>query len=79
MMAIHTHHQLLSFNSRLKQNLVGKILGKIKIFVQDFVPIKTGLRRIFHGNEKLERKWPKSVFLFCSFNLVGTRLVQIGI
>ena len=25
----------------MKQNLVGKILGKIKIFVQDFVPIKT--------------------------------------
>ena len=27
----------------MKQNLVGKILGKIKIFVQDFVPIKTVL------------------------------------
>ena len=27
----------------MKQNLVVKILGKIKIFVQDFVPIKTGV------------------------------------
>ena len=30
----------------MKRNLVGKILGKIKIFVQDFVP-KTG----FYGNK----------------------------
>ena len=29
----------------MKQNFVGKILGKIKIFVQDFVPIRTALRR----------------------------------
>ena len=28
----------------MKQNLVGKILGKIKIFVQDFVTIKAGVR-----------------------------------
>ena len=28
----------------MKQNLVGKILGKIKIFGQDFVTIKTGVR-----------------------------------
>ena len=28
----------------MKQNLFGKILGKIKIFVQDFVAIKTGVR-----------------------------------
>ena len=28
----------------MKRNLVGKILGKIKIFVQDFVPIRTALR-----------------------------------
>ena len=27
----------------MKRNLVGKILGKIKIFVQDVVPIKTAL------------------------------------
>ena len=27
----------------MKRNLVGKILGKIKIFVQDFVPIRTAL------------------------------------
>ena len=27
----------------MKQNLVGKILGKIKIFVQDFVTIVTGI------------------------------------
>ena len=28
----------------MRQNLVGKILGKIEIFVQDFVAIKTGVR-----------------------------------
>ena len=27
----------------MKRNLVGKILGKIKIFVQDFVPVRTAL------------------------------------
>ena len=27
----------------MKRNLVGKTLGKIKIFVQDFVPIRTVL------------------------------------
>ena len=27
----------------MKRNLVGEILGKIKIFVQDFVPIRTAL------------------------------------
>ena len=27
----------------MKKNLVGKILGKIKIFVQDFVTIVTGI------------------------------------
>ena len=27
----------------MKQNLAGRILGKIKIFVQDFVTIKTGV------------------------------------
>ena len=30
----------------MKRNLVGKILGKIKIFVQDFVPIRTALRAV---------------------------------
>ena len=27
----------------MKQNLVGRISGKIKVFVQDFVTIKTGV------------------------------------
>ena len=31
----------------MKQNLVGKILGKIKIFGQDFVTIVKGMREIF--------------------------------
>ena len=30
----------------MKRNLVGKILGKIKIFVQDFVPIRTALSSV---------------------------------
>ena len=34
----------------MKRNLVGKILGKIKIFVQDFVPIRTALRPTFMGD-----------------------------
>ena len=29
----------------MKQNLVGRILGKIKIFAQDFVTIKAGVKR----------------------------------
>ena len=33
----------------MKRNLVGKILGKIKIFVQDFVPIRTALRTALRG------------------------------
>ena len=32
----------------VKRNLVGKILGKIKIFVQDFVPIRTALLSYFN-------------------------------
>ena len=31
----------------MKQNLVGKILGKIKIFGQDFVTIVTGISLIY--------------------------------
>ena len=37
----------------MKRNLVGKILGKIKIFVQDFVPIRTALNGLFLKNELL--------------------------
>ena len=33
----------------MKRNLVGKILGKIKIFVQDFVPIRTAVKRNLVG------------------------------
>ena len=33
----------------MKRNLVGKILGKIKIFVQDFVPIRTALLRALNS------------------------------
>ena len=32
----------------MKQNLVGKMLGKIKISVQDFVTIKTGIKIRLH-------------------------------
>ena len=31
-------------NKKVKQNFVGKFLGKIKIFVQYFVPMRTALR-----------------------------------
>ena len=44
----------------MKRNLVGKILGKIKIFVQDFVPIRTALtvRFFLFLVDKLRRKHP---------------------
>ena len=32
------------FPQKVKQNLVGRILGEIKISVQDFVIINTGIR-----------------------------------
>ena len=35
-------------NMLLKENLVGRILGKIKIFVQHFVTIKTGVGGFKH-------------------------------
>ena len=41
----------------MKQNLVGKILGKIKIFGQDFVTIVTGITATFYFlNEMGSRK-----------------------
>ena len=43
----------------MKQNLAGKILGKIKIFGQDFVTIVTGIR----WDHKLQRQ-----NLFMAFN-----------
>ena len=44
----------------MKRNLVGKILGKIKIFVQDFVPIRTALIAVFswYGGEYVVRFFP---------------------
>ena len=45
----------------MKRNLVGTILGKIKIFVQDFVPIRTALgplNEYFQNkNVKYEREY----------------------
>ena len=37
----------------MKRNLVGKILGKIKIFVQDFVPIRTALNGYTFESKKI--------------------------
>ena len=43
----------------MKRNLVGKILGKIKIFVQDFVPIRTALRtKNFNNYLEILKKEP---------------------
>ena len=39
----------------MKRNLVGKILGKIKIFVQDFVTIRTALRAKNRQQDTLTR------------------------
>ena len=42
----------------MKRNLVGKILGKIKIFVQDFVPIRTALIGIeYFWTKSSELRW----------------------
>ena len=60
----------------MKQNLVGKILGKIKIFVQDFVTIKTGDRPTLMHTKNLYENGPNPFFSGV-FNLMGTRIVQI--
>ena len=46
----------------MKQNLVGKILGKIKIFGQDFVTIVTGIRPFL--------ELPDFQTLFCPFSVL---------
>ena len=51
----------------MKQNLVGKILGKIEIFVQDFVTIVTGIRACI--NVLIE-----SVHKICEQNLSKIKL-----
>ena len=58
----------------MKRNLVGKILGKIKIFVQDFVPIRTAYGdKILYKNLDLTQDFPNKI-LFHS--LWGKNLVQ---
>ena len=57
-------------------NLVGRILGKIKIFVQDFDSIKTGVRPTLMHTKNLYENGPNP-FFSGFFNLMDTRMVQI--
>ena len=45
----------------MKRNLVGKILGKIKIFVQDFVPIRTALSVSLISSQPEKNYFPNKV------------------
>ena len=47
----------------MKQNLVGEILGKIKIFVQDFVPIIRTALELFNdwGGRGYDESVPEEV------------------
>ena len=53
----------------MKRNLVGKILGKIKIFVQDFVPIRTALRPTLMHTKNLYENGPNPLFFFGTKNM----------
>ena len=48
----------------MKQNLVGKILGEIKIFVQDFVTIKNVVRPTLMRTKNLYENGPNPFFFF---------------
>ena len=55
----------------MKRNLVGKILGKIKVFVQDFVPIKTALPFVFKEyTARLDKAKAASNILFISWHFM---------
>ena len=57
----------------MKRNLVGKILGKIKIFVQDFVPIRT-LGQQYNVGEK------PTVILYIYINRhAGFKMIKQGL
>ena len=58
----------------MKQNLVGKILGKIKTFVQDFVTIKIGVRNFFFPKNFFDP--PTQIFLKILFFMGTKYLVQ---
>ena len=54
----------------MKRNLVGKILGKIKIFVQDFVPIRTALTVVAEYRRKCYQ--PQKTLLRGALVLIDT-------
>ena len=56
----------------MKRNLVGKILGKIKIFVQDFVPIRTAYgNKILYKNLDLTQDFPNKI----SFHFLWVKML----
>ena len=60
----------------MEQNLVGKILVKIKILGQDFAPIKTGLRQEFPVF--VSRDAPKNIQLLDKFSDYVYRSLKIA-
>ena len=63
----------------MKRNLVGKILGKIKIFVQDFVPIRTALLLAVRWGHWLRGKIPSWDSIgFPDGSRLGSTLTIIG-
>ena len=48
----------------MKRNLVGKILCKIKIFVQDFIPIRTALSCLELSRFQIGQRRSSSAFSF---------------
>ena len=53
----------------MKRNLVGKSLGKIKIFVQDFVPIRTALTVCILGYKEA-KNGQRGTFVFTATLMV---------
>ena len=66
----------LPIKIKVEQNLVGKILGKIKICGQDFAPIKTDLRQEFHVF--VSRNTPKNIQLLHKFSYYVYRSLKIA-
>ena len=65
------HPFFYEYGDRLK-----RFRGVIRGFI-DLLSLLERTKADSYGNEKLVRKWTKSVFFF--FNLLGARMVQIRI
>ena len=67
----------------MKRNLVGKIFGKIKIFVQDFVPIRTALmvhfKNYYSALQVVYVAFPEYFGTITVFSLYGGYVVRFSI